>query len=228
MAPTATAHRERGVDPAEPFFSAAAPFLDRLALFFEEQKEEFEPELSGLVDYALSHSGKRLRPIALFLTGSGPDGEFTEEMVRAAAVVELVHLATLVHDDILDGADVRHEHETVSRRHGVSAAVLLGDALFAQSLQLASRFPTTEVCRQVSEATRKICAGEIEQTLDGGNDGDGIGISGSSSGRPPCSSRFPAGSARFSVGPGRSSPTPPGSSAAVSALRIKFTTTSST
>jgi octaprenyl-diphosphate synthase len=52
--------------------------------------------------------------------------------------------------------------------------VLLGDALFAQSLQLASRFPTTEVCRQVSEATRKICAGEIEQTLDGGNDGDGI------------------------------------------------------
>jgi octaprenyl-diphosphate synthase len=115
----------------------------------------------------MEHSGKRLRPISLYLTGASADRKSNQNMVRAAAVDEMVHLATLVHDDILDGADLRHKQETVSRKYGVAAAVLLGDALFAQALQLASGFETTEVCRLVSEATRKICAGEIEQTLDG-------------------------------------------------------------
>ncbi len=159
---------EKEVPPAaaEVFFAVGGPFLDRLDEFFDDLKNEFEPELRELVDYALSHSGKRLRPLALFLTGARADGSFDESLVRAAAVVELVHLATLVHDDILDEADLRHDQPTVSRRFGVAPAVLLGDALFAQSLQLASRFPTTEICRLVSEATRKICAGEIEQSLD--------------------------------------------------------------
>ncbi len=150
----------------ENFFSVAAPFLERLDQFFRDQRDEFEPQLRELVEYALAHSGKRLRPIALFLTGASADREPTDRMVCAAAVVEMVHLATLVHDDILDRADLRHKQETVSRKYGVPAAVLLGDALFAQALQLASGFETTEVCRLVSEATRKVCAGEIEQTLD--------------------------------------------------------------
>ncbi|MGE9290339.1 MAG: polyprenyl synthetase family protein, partial [Puniceicoccales bacterium] len=163
----ATAKAGETPEFAERFFSAAATFLKDLDQFFDEQRSEFEPELRELVDYALAHSGKRLRPISLYLTGAGAGGESNPEMVRAAAVVEMVHLATLVHDDILDRADIRHKQETVARKYGVSAAVLLGDALFAQALQLASGFETTEVCRLVSEATRKVCAGEIEQTLDG-------------------------------------------------------------
>lgn len=163
----ATAKAGGSPESAARFFSAAAPFLEALDQFFSDQRSEFEPELRELVQYALSHSGKRLRPISLYLTGASADGGFNADMVRAAAVVEMVHLATLVHDDILDGADLRHKQETVSRKYGVPAAVLLGDALFAQALQLASGFATTEVCRLVSEATRKVCAGEIEQTLDG-------------------------------------------------------------
>lgn len=163
----ATAKAGQEAESAERFFSAAASFLERLDGFMEQQKDEFEPELRELVGYALAHSGKRLRPIAMYLAGVSAGGEVKDEIVRAAAVVEMVHLATLVHDDILDDADLRHKQETVSKRYGVSAAVLLGDALFAQALQLASGFETTEVCRLVSEATRKICAGEIEQTLDG-------------------------------------------------------------
>jgi len=156
------------LETAGDFFRVASPFLDRLDLFFSDLQEDFEPELRELVEFALGHSGKRLRPIALYLTANAGGGEITDSLIRAAAVVEMVHLATLVHDDILDEADLRHKQETVARKYGVSAAVLLGDALFAQALQLASRFETTEVCRLVSEATRKICAGEIEQSLDGG------------------------------------------------------------
>jgi octaprenyl-diphosphate synthase len=174
MSGVATANNFRSPVTAERFFARAAPFLERLDRFLTSQKDEFEVELRDLVEYALEHSGKRLRPIALFLAGADRDGNSNEEMVRAAAVVELVHLATLVHDDILDEAEVRHKKETVSRKFGVSAAVLLGDALFAQALQLASGFRTTEVCRLVSEATRMICAGEIEQTLNGHFGGDEI------------------------------------------------------
>ncbi|MEM0965886.1 MAG: polyprenyl synthetase family protein [Verrucomicrobiota bacterium] len=166
---TVVATAKNGKVPADTLrvFEAAGPFLGELEQFFEDQKVEFEPELQELVEYAITHSGKRLRPIALYLSSANSDRQIPKRLVQAAAVVELVHLATLVHDDILDHADLRHESETVARRFGVSAAVLLGDALFAQALQLASRFETTEVCRLVSEATRKICAGEIEQSLDG-------------------------------------------------------------
>ena len=87
------------------------------------------------------------------------------DLVRAAAVVELVHLATLVHDDIMDSADVRRSRRTATREFGPTAAVLLGDALFAHALHLATHFPTTEVCAAVSESTRRVCAGEIVQTL---------------------------------------------------------------
>lgn len=170
----ATATAGKFPESAEKFFSVAALFLRELDEFFTNQCDEFEPELRELVEYALAHSGKRLRPISLFLAGVSEEGDATPEMVRAAAVVEMVHLATLVHDDILDGADLRHKQETVSRKFGISAAVLLGDALFAQALQLASGFATTEVCRLVSEATRKICAGEIEQTLEGSASDDDV------------------------------------------------------
>jgi octaprenyl-diphosphate synthase len=86
-----------------------------------------------------------------------------------AAVVELVHLATLVHDDIMDDAEVRRNRRTASREYGPTAAVLLGDALFAHALHLATQFPTTEVCATVSASTRRVCAGEIVQTLRRGS-----------------------------------------------------------
>jgi octaprenyl-diphosphate synthase len=89
----------------------------------------------------------------------------SQDLVRVAAVVELVHLATLVHDDIMDEADIRRSRRTASRQYGPTAAVLLGDALFAHALHLATQFPTNEVCAAVSDSTRRVCAGEIVQTL---------------------------------------------------------------
>jgi len=151
--------------PAETVFGVAGPFLRSLDTFLESQIAAFEPELREIVAFALQHSGKRLRPILLFFAGSTDGRGYDERLVKAAAVVELVHLATLVHDDILDDAEVRHREVTVAKRYGNSAAILSGDALFAQALRLASDFETTLVCRLVSEATRKVCAGEVEQTF---------------------------------------------------------------
>ena len=122
-----------------------------------------------MADYCIDTSGKRIRPALVFLSGwRGPDS-VSPAAVKAAAIVELIHLATLVHDDITDGAEVRRSRPTAARKFGPTAAVLLGDCLFAHALNLAAQFPTTEVCAAVSAATRRVCAGEIVQTLKRGS-----------------------------------------------------------
>jgi len=131
--------------------------------------DEFEPEIRDMARYCLGASGKRIRPALVFLSGWKGAATIAPDLVRAAAVVELIHLATLVHDDIMDQADLRRSRATAARVYGPPAAVLLGDALFAQALNMATQFPTTEVCAAVSESTRRVCAGEIVQTLRRGS-----------------------------------------------------------
>jgi len=133
--------------------------------FIRTQVEQFEPEIRAMAAYCLESTGKRLRPSMVFVAGWKGEGVVDESLVRAAGVVEMVHLATLVHDDIMDRAEIRRNRRTAAREFGADAAVLLGDALFSQALHIASQFPTTEVCRLVSESTRKVCSGEITQTL---------------------------------------------------------------
>lgn len=146
-------------------FAQLKPQMADLDVFLHRQLSAFEPEIREMADYCIDTSGKRIRPALVFLSGWGGEGKFSADLVRVAAVVELVHLATLVHDDIMDEADLRRSRRTASRQYGPEAAVLLGDALFAHALYLAAQFPTAEVCYAVSDSTRKVCAGEIVQTL---------------------------------------------------------------
>lgn len=141
-----------------------APFLESVRSFLSEQIDLFEPEVAEGARYALSASGKQLRPVLVAL-GAQAVGPLTPQHAAAAAIVELVHLATLVHDDVIDAAGVRRQRPTVAARYGNRTAVLLGDCLFAHALQLAASFPTTDVCSAVSAATRAVCSGEILQTL---------------------------------------------------------------
>jgi octaprenyl-diphosphate synthase len=165
--PRAKTHAFAGV------FALLAPHMAELDRFLHGQLGAFEPEIRSMVDYCIDTSGKRIRPALVFLSGwRGPVAEPAQvqpELVRVAAVVELVHLATLVHDDIMDEADVRRSRRTAAREFGPTAAVLLGDALFAHALHLATEFPTTEICAAVSDSTRRVCAGEIVQTLRRGS-----------------------------------------------------------
>jgi len=150
-------------------FALLAPHLRELDGFLRAQLGAFEPEIRAMADYCIDTSGKRIRPALVFLGGWRGDGQIRTELLRVAAVVELVHLATLVHDDIMDQADLRRGRRTAAREFGPNAAVLLGDALFAHALHLATQFPTTEICAAVSESTRRVCAGEIVQTLRRGS-----------------------------------------------------------
>src|SRR5215218_541735 len=150
-------------------FSLLSPHMAELDRFLHGQLGAFEPEIRTMVNYCIDTSGKRIRPALAFLSGWRGPGQVSSDLVRVAAVVELVHLATLVHDDIMDEADVRRNRRTAAREYGATPAVLLGDALFAHALHLATQFPTTEICAAVSESTRRVCAGEIVQTLRRGS-----------------------------------------------------------
>lgn len=146
-------------------FALLKGHMGQLDVCLREQLAAFEPEIRAMADYCIDTSGKRLRPALVFLSGWTDEGPASPELVRAAAVVELVHLATLVHDDIMDEADLRRNRRTAAREFGSAAAVLLGDALFAHALTLAAQYPTSEICHAVADSTRKVCAGEIVQTL---------------------------------------------------------------
>jgi octaprenyl-diphosphate synthase len=145
-------------------FQLVAPQVRALDEFMRGQVAEFEPEIREMAAYCLDTTGKRLRPTLVFTSG-WRDGAIQPDLVRVAGVVEMVHLATLVHDDIMDAAEIRRNRRTAARAFGPDAAVLLGDALFAQALHVAAQFPSPNVCRLVAESTRRVCSGEIMQTM---------------------------------------------------------------
>jgi octaprenyl-diphosphate synthase len=96
-------------------------------------------------------------------------GGLSDSHVTVATIIEMVHLATLVHDDIIDLASLRRGRPTLAAKWGNKISVLLGDCLFAKSLKLAASFPTPEICRAVASATDTVCEGEILQTQARGN-----------------------------------------------------------
>ena len=144
------------VEPVEPFLEAVH---SRLA----KQVSEFDAAIVPYAEYALNGSGKHLRP-ALVALSANALGKADDAHVTVAVIIEMVHLATLVHDDVMDEADIRRGRPTLAANWGNEIAVLFGDCLFAQALKLAASFPTPEICRAVAMATNTVCSGEILQT----------------------------------------------------------------
>jgi octaprenyl-diphosphate synthase len=123
--------------------------------------------LTPMIAHLENYRGKRLRP-ALLLLSARACGRVTPAHRTLAAVVEMIHTATLVHDDVLDEADVRRHAATVNAGWGNPASILLGDYLFTHAFHLASSIDA-RACRLIGEATNRVCEGELHQTLERGN-----------------------------------------------------------
>lgn len=106
--------------------------------------------------------GKQLRPALLILTAQAC-GRVTHEHHTLAAVVEMVHIATLVHDDVLDEADIRRRAATVNRLWGVERAVLMGDFLFSHAYRLCSGLASQFAARLIGATAVTLCEGEMMQ-----------------------------------------------------------------
>ena len=118
-------------------------------------------------DHLLEASGKRLRPALVLLCGSFA-GEHSERLTRVATAVELIHMATLVHDDIIDDAALRRGVASARDRFGDPVAVLAGDFLFAKAFQLFASVNDPRVVNEAAEVVGVMCSGEIQQQLDQG------------------------------------------------------------
>ncbi len=138
-------------------------FLPQVVEKIEEQASSFEEELILYAQYALATQGKQLRPILVGLSG-GAVGEIGSNHVSVAVIIEMIHLATLVHDDVMDGARIRRSRPTLAAHWGEGISVLIGDCLFSHALEMASQFPNPAICRALARAAKRVCSGEILQT----------------------------------------------------------------
>ncbi len=124
----------------------------------KSRRETVQP----LLDYVAELGGKRLRPALLLLTAQAL-APINEQAIRLAVVVELVHTATLVHDDILDAATMRRHRSSLHQEWDVPRAILIGDWLFTQAYSLANAGDSTVPGRWVAAAAKAVCEGEIQQ-----------------------------------------------------------------
>lgn len=148
-----------------------APVGEELAEVERILKQELRnphPFVDELVRYGCLLGGKRLRPALLLLTAKAL-GKITPEHLTLGAVVEMIHTATLVHDDVLDEAQMRRHLATVNARWDNEASVLLGDYLFTHAFYLASTLSSVIGCRLIGRATNVVCEGELRQKGSSGN-----------------------------------------------------------
>ena len=153
---------------AEPISFAQAfelinPHLYTVEERIRAQAKVFDPAVEGYVSYVCGAGGKRLRP-ALALLSAGATGKITASHVDLAVILELIHIATLVHDDIMDGAELRRDQPSANAKWGNAITVLLGDCLFAHALRLSTSFSNSDICRRIADAAAEVCSGEIIQT----------------------------------------------------------------
>lgn len=144
-------------------FDLVRPQLKQVDSLLRKQVQDFDPGVEPYVDYVCNTNGKRLRPALTILTG-GALGPVAEDHVKLGSILELIHIASLVHDDIIDGADIRRKVATPNVKWGDGLAVLLGDALFSHALMLSTDFDDLHLSREIAKAAREVCQGEIIQT----------------------------------------------------------------
>lgn len=144
-------------------FELVRPDLEKVEVAIREQVRDFDSAVEPYIAYICNTSGKRIRPALAILVG-GAAGGVSEDHRKIGVILELIHMATLVHDDIIDGATARRSMPTTNAKWGNSLAVLLGDALFSHALTLATDFNSIDICRKVGNAAKQVCQGEILQT----------------------------------------------------------------
>lgn len=124
--------------------------------------------INQISDYIINAGGKRLRPALVILTARalGATPQQMTQAIELAAIVEFIHTATLLHDDVVDESDMRRGRLTANAEYGNSAAVLVGDFLYSRSFQMMVKIGLMDVMDVLSEATNTIAEGEVLQLLN--------------------------------------------------------------
>ncbi len=153
------------------FFSLVEPHLAQVNAMLEEQLLTDNELIQEVAQYLLLASGKRLRPALVLLSGQfgvSPEPFQAKRLVEVATAVEMIHMATLVHDDIIDDAVLRRGMPAVRTQFSNAVAVLSGDFLFASAFRLFSMAGDLEIVELAAKVVHVMCVGEIYQNMDHG------------------------------------------------------------
>jgi heptaprenyl diphosphate synthase len=152
------------VDPLAPLgFPALAGDLARLESALKASVEVADPFLTDVATHLIGAGGKRLRPVLTLCSGyarTGPDRAADDDLVTGGIAVELVHLGSLYHDDVIDESETRRGVETVNARWTNTVAILAGDFLLARASELAASLGT-EVAGLLAATIGELCKGEV-------------------------------------------------------------------
>ncbi len=148
------------------FFALVQEDLVRVEELMRSQADERQPDLNAALQHLLSSGGKRVRPAVALLSGRMLHGDW-ERLVTLSAAIELLHTATLVHDDLIDGSFLRRGIATLNSQWSPAATVLTGDYIFARAARLAAATDSVEVMRLFAETLATIVSGEITQLFSG-------------------------------------------------------------
>ena len=142
---------------------ALAPIQGDLQRVAERILSELTDLIARRVVYLITAGGKRLRPALVLLAGAIGAAPNRNALIDTAAAVELIHTATLIHDDIIDQSTLRRSQPTFHDRWGTEQAVLMGDYLYATAFTVLSRIDRPFVVRTIADVCRQLCRGELRE-----------------------------------------------------------------
>ena len=159
-APHATARR-RGGENGSLFDRAFGPIQHDLQAVTDRLLEKLTDPVARKVVYLITAGGKRLRPALVLLAGSLGPSPNRAALIDTAAAVEMIHTATLIHDDIIDQSTLRRQQPTFHRRWGTERALLMGDYLYATAFTLIASLETPYAMRVIAEVCQELSRGEL-------------------------------------------------------------------
>lgn len=164
-------------DDLLPVQGLVARALERVDKCIEDALASDLPPVRQLCEHVEQYRGKMVRPTLVALCGlasraagaPSDDRAITDDHIKVAAVCEMIHLATLVHDDVLDEADQRRRTTTVNSLHGNETAVILGDYLFSSAYRLCSTLDSQDAALLIGTTGMTLCTGELLQLYHRGD-----------------------------------------------------------
>ena len=143
----------------------AEDFLQDFEAALAKEVNSFEDKVRYMINFVVGNKGKRLRPLLVHSCCNIKYHSQKQDIIKSSVIVELIHIATLIHDDVIDNAKVRRNRATLHGIVDANEAILVGDILLSHALEIASSFSDTMVCREVSNATKATCIGEVNQSF---------------------------------------------------------------
>jgi octaprenyl-diphosphate synthase len=167
MDEAAVQHRDetQGTPDIEPVTALCAEDMARVDTLIRESLDSDVVLIRQIAEYIIGSGGKRLRPILVVLAARACGYEGTHH-VTLAAIIEFIHTATLLHDDVVDESDMRRGRDSAHAVWGNAASVLVGDFLYSRSFQMMVTVDSMRVMEVLSDATNTIAEGEVEQLLN--------------------------------------------------------------